>query len=346
LSHTLSEYRKEGCLLVVLLLVSLWTIWFSRDLDSSNIFNSLLDSNFLSSRNLTNLCRQLGMYGIFSIGVGFVIITGGIDLSVGSLMALFGVVFFYLLTGTHAWIPAMHWAPALLILSLFSLLIGLIHGLLVAKVKLQPFVITLCGLLGYRGLAQTMTKDTSLGYIDSVSDVSTLEMLLTSNFMGLPSAFICLVVLALIMYYVLHLSIFGRYLFALGRNEQAARFSGVNTTIIICTAYIICTFFTSISSTYFAFYTSDVVPSMHGNFFELYAIAGAVLGGCSLKGGEGSIIGIILGTAVLLVLQNMVNLLGYDSSFSKVITGIVILGGVLVDRFNLWSIFFSKKNTN
>ena len=82
---------------------------------------------------------------------------------------------------------------------------------------------------------------------------------------------------------------------------------------------------------------------MHGNFFELYAIAGAVLGGCSLRGGEGTVVGIILGTTVLLVLQNMVNLLGYDSSFSKVITALVILGGVLVDRFEIWKLVSFKK---
>ncbi|MGK0241208.1 MAG: ABC transporter permease [Verrucomicrobiia bacterium] len=104
-------------------------------------------------------------------------------------------------------------------------------------------------------------------------------------------------------------------------------------------AYVICTLLTTVSALFFALYIADVVPSVHGNFFELYAIAGAVLGGCSLRGGEGTVIGIILGTTVLLVLQNMVNLLGYDSSFSKVITALVILGGVLVDRFNIWKVF-------
>jgi ribose transport system permease protein len=341
----ISKYRKEACLVVVLCMVSFWTIWFSRDVDADGIWESLVNSNFASSRNLTNLSRQLGMYGIFSIGMGLVIISGGIDLSVGSLMALFGVVFFYMLTGTHAWIPSMHWLPALIGLFIFSALIGCLHGFLIAKIKLQPFIITLCGLLGYRGLAQSMTKDTSLGYIDSKTDVSSLEHFLTGDIMGLPSAFVSLIVISIIMHFILHASIYGRYLFALGRNEEATRFSGINTILIMGLAYVICTVFTAISSLYFSFYTSDVVPSMHGNFFELYAIAGAVLGGCSLRGGEGTIIGIILGTAVLLVLQNMVNLLGYDSSFSKVITGLVILGGVLVDRFDLWKMFFRQKTS-
>jgi ribose transport system permease protein len=248
-----------------------------------------------------------------------------------------------MLTGTHAWIPSMHWFPAILSLLVVSVLIGVLHGILVSKIKLQPFVVTLCGLLGYRGLAQTMTNDTSIGYIDSKTDVSALEALLTGDIMGLPSAFVCLIIIVIVMQFILHASVYGRYLFAVGQNEEAARFSGINTVLIMTMAYVFCTVFTCVSSLYFSFYTSDVVPSMHGNFFELYAIAGAVLGGCSLRGGEGSILGIVLGTAVLLVLQNMVNLLGYDSSFSKVITGLVIMGGVLVDRFDLWKIFFSKK---
>ena len=341
LSNLFSKHSKECCLAIVLLFVAFWTVLFSRNLDSSNFFMSLVESRFLSLRNLENLARQIGMYGIFSLGMGFVIITGGIDLSVGSLMALFGTVFFFLLTGTHAWIPGMPWPMALIVILLLAMTIGSLHGWLVAKIRMQAFVVTLAGLLGYRGLAQTMTQDTAIGYFNSEYSVVRLESLLTGKLFGLPSAFIAFLIIAAILYYVLHLSVFGRYLLALGRNEQAARYSGISTVLIIATAYTLCTVLTSVSSLFFALYTSDVVPSMHGNFFELYAIAGAVLGGCSLRGGEGTIIGIILGTTVLLILQNMVNLLGYDSSFSKVITALVILGGALVDRFDIWK-FLSK----
>ena len=338
-----SRYRKELCLLIVLLFVAFWTIIFSRNREADNLLTALLESRFLSLRNMENLSRQIGMYGIFSLGMGLVIISGGIDLSVGSLMALLGTIFFYHLTGGHPWIPGVHWSAAIVILLMVAALIGLLHGWLIAKIGMPAFVVTLCGLLGYRGLAQTMTRDTSLGYYDSVHSVAGLESFLTGKIAGMPAAFIAFIVICGIVYYVLHLSVFGRYLLALGRNEQAARYSGINTTLITIFAYIACTVLGCVSALFFALYTADVVPSMHGNFFELYAIAGAVLGGCSLRGGEGTVVGIILGTTVLLVLQNMVNLLGYDSSFSKVITALVILGGVLVDRFEIWKLVSFKK---
>ncbi|MEO0445251.1 MAG: ABC transporter permease, partial [Verrucomicrobiota bacterium] len=197
---------------------------------------------------------------------------------------------------------------------------------------------TLCGLLGYRGLAQTMTKDTSIGYYDAKFEVDGLEALLTGKFLGMPASFVAFLFTCVVIYFLLHHSVYGRYLLALGRNEMAAKYSGIRTVLVMAIAYVICSLLTSVSALFFALYTADVVPSIHGNFFELYAIAGAVLGGCSLRGGEGSVVGIVLGTAVLLVLQNMVNLLGYDSSFSKVITALVILGGVLVDRFEIWKL--------
>ena len=344
ISRFFNRYRKEGCLAVVLLFLAFWTIFFSRNTEANGFLQSLIESRFLSLRNLENLSRQVGMYGIFSLGMGLVIISGGIDLSVGSLMALFGTVFFFFLTGSHAWIPGMPWAPAILVLILFSVMVGVLHGWLIAKIRMPAFVVTLCGLLGYRGLAQTMTHDTAIGYYDAKFNVEGLERLLTGEIFGLPAAFITFIAICLIVYYLLHLSVFGRYLLALGRNEQAARYSGINTILIMAFAYIICSVLAAVSALFFALYTADVVPSIHGNFFELYAIAGAVLGGCSLRGGEGTVIGIVLGTTVLLVLQNMVNLLGYDSSFSKVITALVILGGVLVDRFDIWRLLSRPKN--
>ncbi len=342
LSQLLSRYRKESCLAIVLLFVAFWTIFFSRDTEANGFIQSLIDSRFLSARNLENLARQIGMYGIFTLGMGLVIITGGIDLSVGSLMALFGSIFFYSLTGAHGWIPAMPWSVAIVALMLVAVVIGAFHGWLVAKIRLPAFVVTLCGLLGYRGLAQTITHDTSIGYFDSKFSVAGLESLLTGKLFGLPAAFIAFLLFSALMDYVLHLSVFGRYLLALGRNEQAARYSGINTVLVMAFAYVACTVLAAVAALFFCLYTSDVVPSMHGNFFELYAIAGAVLGGCSLRGGEGTVVGMIIGTTVLLILQNMVNLLGYDSSFGKVITAIVILGAALVDRFEIWKLVYRR----
>jgi ribose transport system permease protein len=141
-----------------------------------------------------------------------------------------------------------------------------------------------------------------------------------------------LILLAIIMWFVLHRSIYGRYLLAVGRNEEATRFSGINTRRVIASSYIVAGLLTGISGILFAFYTNSVSPSNHGNFYELYGIAAAVLGGCSLRGGEGSILGILIGTALLQVLQNLVNLLGIDRSLNYAVMGTVVLIGVLADQ--------------
>jgi len=134
------------------------------------------------------------------------------------------------------------------------------------------------------------------------------------------------------MWFVLHRSIYGRYLLAVGRNEEAARFSGINTKLVIGSSYALAGFLTGISAIMLAFYTSSVAPSTHANSYELYGIAAAVLGGCSLRGGEGSIIGIVIGTTLLQILQNLVNLLGIDSSLNFAVLGTVVLVGVLIDQ--------------
>jgi ribose transport system permease protein len=130
----------------------------------------------------------------------------------------------------------------------------------------------------------------------------------------------------------LNLTIFGRYLLALGRNEQAARYSGINTDRIVILAYVICSFLAGLGGILFALDVNSVQPSGLGEFYELYAIAAAVLGGCSLRGGEGSILGVLIGTAVMRVLYNAINILGIPTQLEFAIIGVVILGGVLADE--------------
>jgi ribose transport system permease protein len=159
---------------------------------------------------------------------------------------------------------------------------------------------------------------------------------------GFPMPFLFLIAIAIVMWILLHRSIYGRYLFAVGRNEEATRFSGINTRWIVAATYVLAGLLTGISGILFAFYTNSVSPSNHGNFYELYGIAAAVLGGCSLRGGEGSIIGILIGTALLLVLQNLVNLLGIPSSLNFAVMGAVVLIGVLADQ--IFQARSAKKN--
>lgn len=304
--------KKELGLLVLILVIGSIT--------------AAINPQFVSQINLMNLANQIGLFGLISIGAGLIIITGGVDLSVGSMFALLGIFFLDLLVNYE-----LAWPVALLLTIGGGAVLGCIHGLLVTRLKMQPFVVTLCGLLLYRGIARWYTADSTQGFGYGYG-YETLEWLMSGRTYNIPHTFIFLLIVAGIMGVVLHRSVYGRYLFAVGKSEEAARFSGIPTNAVITTAYVIGGTLAGISSVFFVFYTQSVSPSAHGSFYELYAIAAAVLGGCSLRGGEGSILGILLGTVLLQVLQNLVNILGIPSSLNFAVMGAVILLGVLADQ--------------
>ena len=287
---------------------------------------AVINPLFLSVINLGNTANLVGLFGIFAIGQAFVIITGGIELSVGSVIALLGVLFVDLIVNYD-----VAWPLALLLMLGLGVSIGLVHGLLITRLHLQPFIVTLCGLLIYRGAARFYTQDATAGFVYGVS-MPQLEWLTTGRTFGVPHSFLALIAIAALMWVLLHRSVFGHYLYAVGRNEEAARYSGISTNRVIIAAYVISGILTAISAIFFAMYTRSISPSSHGSFYELYAIAAAVLGGCSLRGGEGSIVGVVLGTVLLQVLQNLVNLLGIPSSLNFAVMGSVILIGVIADQ--------------
>jgi ribose transport system permease protein len=290
---------------------------------------TIMNPRFIGPANLKNTATLISIYGIFSIGMGIVIITGGIDLSVGSAFALQGVLLAMMLGQWH--IP---WPLAVAISIVGMMLLGLFHGFMVTGVKLQPFIVTLCGLLFYRGAARFVTNDETKGL--GTANYGFIETLSTGTVSigryDIPNVLFLLIGVAAIMWVVLHRSVYGRYLLAVGRNEEAARYSGINTKVVIGSAYVLSMALTGIAGVLLVFYTRSISPANHGNSYELYGIAAAVLGGCSLRGGEGSILGILLGTALLQVLQNMVNLLGIPSSLNLAVMGAVILAGVAVDQ--------------
>lgn len=304
--------KKDIGLLILILVVSA-TVAF-------------INPRFLLPINLSNTMNLIGLYGIFSIGVGLVIITGGIELSVGSMFALLGVVFVDLLSTYE-----INWAIAFLLIVIAGLILGSLHGFLVTRMGLQPFIVTLCGLLIYRGIARFYTEDATAGFPFGAS-YPALQWLTAGRTFGIPHSFVAFIIIAIVMGIVLHRSVFGRYLFAVGKNEEAARYSGIATKRVISSAYIICGGLAGLAAVFLTLYTRSISPATHGNFYELYAIAAAVLGGCSLRGGEGSMLGIVLGTILLQVLQNLVNLLGIPSSLNFAVIGAVILFGVLADQ--------------
>ena len=290
------------------------------------IGTALKSPEFLSPINLQNTSKQVGMFGIFSIGIAFVIITGGIDLSVGSVMALIGVMFSIMLND-HQMSPIVGIVAMLGI----GVIVGFFHAGMITKARMQPFIVTLGGLMLYRGLARYIANDESKGF-GQVQGFDAMQAGFMDPLLGIPVPFIMLVLISIVMWFVLHRSVYGRHLFAVGSNEEAARYAGINTTRVTSIAYIICGVLTAISGILFLFFTPSISASNHANPYELYGIAAAVLGGCSLRGGEGSIIGILLGTALLCVLRNIINLLSIPSSMELAIIGGVILIGVLADQ--------------
>lgn len=290
---------------------------------------AILNPQFLSAYNLQNLVSWTSLFGIISIGVAFVIITGGIDLSIGSVIGLVGSLMAWLLTHKGWSVPA-----TLAVSLLLSLGIGLAHGLLITKVRLQPFVVTLCGLLLYRGMARYLTDDQSQGFgsgHESLRQIAIGKLQLTDAF-ALPAPFFFLAAIALLAAVFLNRTIWGRYLLALGRNETAALYSGINTDRMKIIAYVICSLLAGVGGILFSLDLNSIQPSGLGEFYELYAIAAAVLGGCSLRGGEGTILGVIIGTAVMRVLYNAINILGIPTHLEFAIIGAVILAGVVTDE--------------
>ena len=228
---------------------------------------------------------------------------------------------------------------AILSVLLIALGLGMVHGVLITRLKQQPFVVTLCGLLIYRGLSRWLSNDQTLGFGNEFE--GTLGLLATGRLVlwdsgtssfGIPYSFFFLLLLTVAAIIFLNFTIWGRYILALGRNEEAARYSGVNTGRMTILAYVLCAVLAGVGGILFALDANSIAPSSFGNFFELYAIAAAVLGGCSLRGGEGSIIGVVVGTALMQTLYNSIVLLKIPDELEYAIIGAVILIGVTSDE--------------
>ena len=311
-----------ACLLAVLIAAATYWEWHTGDGRIS----------FLTKENLRNLLTWVGLFGLLSLAQALVIVTGGIDLSVGSVVALVAVCAAMMMDRG----AGIHPALAIPLCLIMGAGIGLWHGVLVAKVRLQPFVVTLCGLFLFRGIARLLTKDTNQGFGSSYPDL----LWFGNGFLFdiIPAPLIVLAVLSILVGAYLHLSPQGRHLFALGANEEGARFSGIRTDRLKITAYVLASLITALGGLLLAFKTVSLSPSAFGNFYELYAIAGAVIGGCSLRGGSGNVLSILIGASLIMVLRNMVNILEIPSELEYVVIGGAILVGVGADEV------FSRRN--
>lgn len=293
-------------------------------------------------RNHFNVGQRVGLYGILTLAAGLVIVTGNIDLSIGSVVGLCATVTGLMLMSPEWRIgiegfsftiavpnPTVRLLIAIPTVLLLGMLIGLINGLLVTYLRVQAFIVTLCGMFVYRGLARWATNDQSTGLASSYPE--TKEWLL-GDFFGLPMHFAILLMLLAGAGVFLHVSVFGRYFFALGSNERAARFSGISVNFYKVLAFVLCSTLTAFYSILWVFTYNSVQPSGAGNMDELYAIAGAVLGGFSLRGGDGTILGILIGACIINLLPNLTTMWGVSNTLEPVVIGLALLLGATVDE--------------
>jgi ribose transport system permease protein len=204
---------------------------------------------------------------------------------------------------------------------------GVAHGLLVTRLRLQPFLVTLWGLFIYRGLAQQITRGSSQG-LGRIPHLEWAHWLFKGTLFEVPVILFVFLGLAALMAVFLHVSVYGRYLSAVGYNEQAARYAGVNVGRYKILAYVLCSLLAGLGGVIFLFEFETATPTNAGLGFELYAITGAVLGGCSLRGGEGTVLGMVLGAAVLPLLDNLCNLAGLNDLQNAVIGVALMLGTI------------------
>ena len=283
------------------------------------ILFSQLSEFFFTSDNILNVTLQTSITAIIAVGMTFVILTGGIDLSVGALVALTGVV----ATGAMSFLPL----PLALVAGLLvGVLIGFLAGIFITKLNITPFIVTLAMMTICRGLAFMYTGGRPIWEVPPEFTV-----LGNGRFLAIPIPTLIMVSVYVIAYLVLHRTKFGRYVYAVGGNKEAARLAGINTNTVLLQVYIISGLLASLSGILLASRMNSGQPNS-GQMYELDVIAAVVVGGTSLMGGRGTIIGTFMGAMLIGVLRNGLNLLNVSSYVQMVMVGVVILLAVMMDR--------------
>ena len=301
------NYNVLFGLTLLALLVLLWIVL------------SVATPSFASGNNIANLLRQGSMIAIMAVGQTFVIITGGIDLSVGAVVG-FGTVVVAMLI--NAGVPI---AIAILITLLVGVAIGMFHGFGIVKMGLPPFIITLATLTSLRGIGLLMTNGNSIN-INS----DTFTAFSRNSFIGIPNLFWMVILVGVPAYIFLHHSRWGRYLFSVGSNAEASRLSGVNVQRTIYMAYTLSGLCAAFVGVLLAARIGIGNPTQ-AEGWELQAIASSVIGGTSLFGAVGSVHGPLLGAFILATINNGANLLNVNSFWQRIITGVLIIVIVYFD---------------
>lgn len=335
------------------------------------VVSAAISDTFIQPRNLMNIGRQISVNGILAVGMTAVILTAGIDLSVGSLLAFMGVVIALLLEQTA-------WPVAIALTLLAGLVVGLIHGYVIARMEIPPFIVTLAGLTIYRGASLVLTDAAAVPIAEPLFQVIGQSMMPTAislaaislivlyaiwrlltrrngsmaqrvvgvivvllfwiglgylivTAQGIPYPVVCFVLIAIVGNWVLSRTTFGRHLYAIGGNKEAARLSGVKVEKLLIIVYTLMTLLATVAAILLAARLSSGTPRV-GVSGELDAIAAVIIGGTSLSGGAGTIGGSVIGVLLIGVINNLLSLMNVDSNVQLIIKGFIILGAVIIDQ--------------
>ena len=304
-------FLQQGMVLLVVVLLA--------------VFFTIMRPNFASWANISSLLLASVVTGVQALGLSFVIATGGIDLTPGLGMAATSVIAGLLIAqtggfGLPIWVGIIGGIAA-------GALLGLINGSVIAYVKMQPMIATLAMMMVCWGAALVLAggKTVSLRSVEGYANIALGQVI-----PGVPNGVVILILLAVIAGVVMNKTAVGRYALAIGSNKEATRISGINTPRWEVLAYVICGVFTGISGILMSSRLSAAQPTL-GQGYEMYAIAAAVIGGTSLRGGRASIFGAVIGAVTIQTIFNGLTVMGVQDQWQKVVLGVVVLLAVFVD---------------
>lgn len=291
-----------------------------------SVIVAFINSRFMTTSNILNILRQTSINAVIATGMTFVILTGGIDLSVGSILGFSGAVAAMMLASGVDSIIAI---PVALIV---GLVVGALNGVLISKGKLQPFIVTLATMTMLRGATLVFTDGKPIG-TGFEANSKLFAWFGNGYVLGIPVPIIVIIITFLVALFVLTQTKIGRYVYALGGNEEATKLSGISTDKVKIFVYAISGMMAALAGIIITSRLSSAQPTA-GSGYELDAIAAVVLGGTSLAGGTGTIVGTMIGALIIGVLNNALNLMDVSSYFQMLAKGSVILLAVLLDRKN------------
>jgi ribose/xylose/arabinose/galactoside ABC-type transport system permease subunit len=289
------------------------------------ILFAILSPFFLTAENLLNVTLQISITAIIAAGMTFVILTGGIDLSVGSLVAVVGII-----ATTVLKIPApfsVALLAALVAGIAFGAFSGAVAGFLITRFRVTPFIVTLALMTVWRGAAFALTQGRPVWELPEG-----FATLANGRVLGIPIPTISTASIFLFAHVALTRTVFGRYVLAVGGNAEAARLAGINTRRVLTSVYVLCGALAGVSGILLASRVNSGQPNA-GLMYELDVIAAVVVGGTSLSGGRGSIVGTLLGSLLIGILRNGLNLQNVDSYVQQIVVGVVILLAVMLDQY-------------